>query len=177
MKIRHAALNALIDFLYMLGSCFAVMLVEALLVFIINKFVFIPYPVLTVMRIIIYSVGVTAIMGLLGYSEGYREGHCSIGESVLGGTLALIPHVILAMLFKFQAFVSGAVRFTAGLIHNGRSITYEKLINETPYSLFLLVFFVYGAVYITSLTVMRYLGAQNRVIDLAEMRKNQKPAS
>ena len=173
MKIRNAALNTLFYFLYMFGACFAVMLVESLLVFIVNRFVYIPYLVLTVIRIVIYTLGVIAIIAAIGYFEGYREGVASVGETVLGGALALIPYILFGMLFKFQAFVTGAVRFTAGLIHNGTGITAENLVEETPYSRFLLTFLVYGALYIATLTVTRYFGAQRRIVDRAELRRNE----
>lgn len=173
MKLKNAALNLLVYFLYMFGSCVLVMLSEALLIKVIEKFVFIPYPVLTVMRIVIYTVGVPAILGVLGHAEGYRESECAIGDTVVGGILASVLHLIFAILFKFEGFVAGGVRFTAGLLHNGWSITYETLINRTPYALFLLVFAVYSLLYIGILTLSKYFGAQKRIIDRAELRKNE----
>ena len=92
---------------------------------------------------------------------------------MVSGVLASILHLIFAMLFKFQGFVSGAVRFTAGLLHNGWEITYDSLINQTPYGLFLLVFAAYSLLYIGVLTITKYLGAQKRVIDRADLRKNE----
>ena len=177
MKLKNAALNLLVYFLYIFGSCVLVMLAEALLISVVEKFVFVPYPVLTIIRIVIYTAGVPAILGVLGYFEGYREADCSPGDTVVGGILASILHLIFAMLFKFEGFVSGAVRFTAGLLHNGWAITYETLINETPYSLFLLVFAAYSLLYIGVLTVTKYFGAQKRIIDRAELRKNEAPDS
>ncbi len=173
MRIRHAALNTLFYFLYMFGATFAVMLVESLLVFIVDKFVAIPYPALTVIRIVIYSVGVTAVLAAIGYHEGYREGESLVGETVLGGALSLIPYLLFGMLFKFQAFVTGAVRFTAGLIHNGMDITHDSLVNQTPYALFLVVFLAYGILYIATLTLARYFGAQRRVMDRADLRMGE----
>ena len=173
MKIKNIALNLLIYFLYLFGSCIMVMLVEALLVSVIEKFVALPYPVLTVIRIVIYTAGVTTLLEVLGYFEGYREGGCPVGETLAGGLSASVLHLIFAMLFKFQGFVSGAVRFTAGLLHNGWDITYDSLINETPYSLFLLTFLVYSLIYVGVLTVAKYFGAQKRVIDRADLRKNE----
>ena len=173
MKLKNIALDLLIYFLYFLGSCILVMLAEALLVSIIEKFVAIPYPVLTVIRIIIYTAGVPALLGCLGYFEGYREAFCSVSETVVSGVLASVLHLIFAMLFKFQAFVSGSVRFTAGLLHNGWKITYDSLINKTPYSLFLLTFVGYSLLYIGVLTVAKYLGTQKRVIDRAELRRGE----
>ena len=173
MKIKNLALNLPIYFLYIFGSCILVMLAEALLVSVIEKFVVLPYSVLTIIRIVIYTPGVTAILAVLGYYEGYREGACPLGETVGGGILATVLHLLFAMLFKFQGFVSGGVRFTAGLLHNGMGITYDSLIDETPYGLFLLVFVAYAAVYLVALTVAKYFGAQKRVMDRADLRKNE----
>lgn len=173
MKIKNLALNLPIYFLYLFGSCILVMLAEALLVSVIEKFVALPYSVLTIIRIVIYTPGVTAILAVLGYFEGYREGACPLGETIGGGILAAILHLLFAMLFKFQGFVSGGVRFTAGLLHNGMDITYESLINKTPYGLFLLVFVGYTAVYLVALTVAKYFGAQKRVMDRADLRKSE----
>ncbi len=173
MKIRNVALNLPIYFLYTFGSCILVMLAEALLISVIEKFVALPYPVLTIIRIVIYTVGVPSILAVLGYFEGYREGVCPIGETVISGILASVLHLLFAMLFKFQGFVSGGVRFTAGLLHNGMDITYDSLINETPYGMFLFVFVVYAAVYFTALIIAKYFGAQKRVIDRAELRKHE----
>ena len=173
MKLKNAALNLLVYFLYFFGSCVLVMLAEALLISVLEKFVVIPYPALTVIRIVVYTAGVPAILGVLGYFEGYREAACPMGDTVAGGVMAAILHLIFAMLFKFEGFVSGAVRFTAGLLYNGSAITYDSLINKTPYALFLLVFAVYSLLYIGILTVAKYFGAQKRIIDRAELRKNE----
>lgn len=173
MKIRNVVLNLPIYFLYTFGSCILIMLAESLLVSVIEKFVALPYPILTIIRIVIYTTGVPAILAVLGYFEGYREGVCPIGDTVVGGILASVLHLLFAMLFKFQGFVSGGVRFTAGLLHNGMNVTYDSLINETPYGMFLFVFVVYAVVYITVLTITKYFGAQKRVIDRADLRKNE----
>ena len=167
---KNIGINILFYFLYAFASCFIVMLIEALFTNVAEKFVALPYPVLTVIRIVIYTAAIPVILAVAGRSEGYREGYCSVGATVVSGLLAMIPHLLFAMLFKFQAFVSGAVRFTAGLIYNGWDVTYDSLINETPYHMFLLVFAGYGLLYTAVLTVSKYLGAQKRVMDRAELR-------
>ncbi len=169
MKIKNIALNSLFYFLYMIGACFVTMAVEALLVYIVERFVIIPYPALTVIRMVIYSLGVTAIMATIGYYEGYREGTCPIGDTVAGGLIALVYHFIFALLFNFQAFVAGSVRFTAGFIAHGTHITDPLLVLETPFGLTLLVFFLYGLLYVGALTVARYFGAGRRIIDRADL--------
>lgn len=173
MKIKNLAPNALIYFIYFFGSCFVVMLAEALLTKIVNQFVLLDYFPLTIIRVVIYSIGVPAIIAALGYFEGYREAYISHGETAISCALALIPHILFAMLFKFEAFVSGAVRFVAGFIHNGTGITNDNLVNKTPYHLFLIVFAAYGIVYSLVLLYSRSLGASKRLCDRAELRKNE----
>ncbi len=173
MKLRNIALNTLFYFLYAFGACVIVMLAEALALFILQKFVVIPYPVLTVLRIVIYTLGVTALLAVIGYYEGYREGTCSVSETFVGGLAAMVPHILFAMLFNFQGFVSGAVRFVAGLLHNGWAITYESLLEKTPYGLFLLVFVVYGLLYTAALTVAKMYGAQKRALARSELRRSE----
>ena len=173
MKLRNAALNLLVYFLYFFGSCVLVMLAEALIMKVIGNIVLLPYPVVTILRIVIYTAGVPAILAAAGYFEGYREASCPLGDTIVGGLLAALLHLIFAMLFKFQGFVSGAVRFTAGLIHNGWDITYDSLIFFTPYSLFLLVFVAYGAVYVAALCIAKFFGAQKRIMDRADLRRDE----
>ena len=177
MKIKNAALNLLVYFLYFFGSCVLVMLAEALLMKVVNNVVLLPYPVVTILRIVIYTAGVPAILAAAGYFEGYREAACPVGETVAGGLLAAFLHLIFAMLFKFEGFVAGAVRFVAGLIHNGWAITADTLVNRTPYSLFLLVFVAYSLLYVATLTIAKYFGAHKRVVDRADLRKNEAPDS
>ncbi len=174
MKLRNTALNALFYFLYMLTSCVITMLVEALLVYIAEKFVAIPYPVLTVLRALIYTLGVLAILAAIGYYEGFREGVCPLGEVIPAGILAILPHLILGLLFNFQAFVAGGVRHTAGLLHEGAGIS-AATIGQTPTGLLLLVFVGYGLLYAATLVIARYIGAQKRIIERAELRRNEVP--
>ncbi len=170
---KNIGINTLFYFLYMFGSCFIVMLIEALFVNVVEKFVELPYPVLTVIRIAIYTAGVPAILAVAARSEGYREGYCSVGGTLVSGVLAMIPHLLFAMLFHYQGFVSGGVRFAAGLIYNGWGITYDSLINVTPYHMFLILFGVYGIIYVSTMTIAKYLGAQKRIMDRADLRRGE----
>ncbi len=173
MKIKNTAVNSLLYTLYMIGSCLLVMLVESLFIFIINKFAVIPFLALTVIRLVIYSLGVPTLLAVIGYFEGYREGDPAIGETIGGGALAVLIHFLFAFLFHFQAFVSGGVRFAAGLIKYGTSVKPELLNPDTSVLVDILMFLVYGAVYVGVLTIARYFGAQNRVIDRSEMRRDE----
>ncbi len=176
MKIKNIAINSLLYALYMFGSSFIVMLVESLFVYIITRFYLPPFSVLTIIRAVIYTAGVIAILGGIGYFEGYREGRAAVGETIGGGALAILIHFLFAMLFHFQAFVSGGVRFVAGLIRHGMAITPDTLDKETSILLFILVFLLYGAFYVGLLAVTRFFGAQKRIIRRADLRRGETDA-
>ena len=170
---KNIGINGFFYFLYVFGSCFIVMLIESLFVNVVEKFVALPYPVLTVIRIVIYTVGVVAVLAVAGWKEGYREGYCSAGGTVASGAIATVLHLIFAMLFHYQGFVSGGVRFTAGLVFNGWEVSYDSLVNDTPYWGFLVTYFAYAAVYVAALTLTKYLGVQKRIMDRAELRMGE----
>lgn len=172
-KLKNVGLNTLVYFFYFFGGCVVVMFAEAMLMFLVDKFVALPYFTLAVIRIVIYSLGIPAVVGVLGYFEGYREASCHVGETILGGLAAeAIPHFLMAALFHFQPFASGAVRFCAGLMVAGSSFVEEDLKSTTP--LQLIGFFVlYAVIYIAVLTVAKYLGASKRIVDRASLRRGE----
>ena len=170
---KNILINGFLYFLYFIGSCIITMIVENMLVKIVDKFVLLPYPVLSVIRIVVYTAGVVAILAVVGRKEGYREAYCHVSGTILAGGAAAVVHLLFSMLFHFQGFVSGAVRYTAGLVFNGWGMTPESLVNDTPYWGFLVVFAAYAALYVATLTVAKYLGAQKRIIDRAELRKGE----
>ncbi len=171
--LKTSLLSMLVYLCYLVGACVLVMLVEAMFIFLIDHVVLLSYPVLTVIRMIIYSLGVPAIIGFLGYYEGYREARCPIGETVVAYIPAAVIHLLLSMLFKFQGFISGSVRFTAGFIHNGSEITQVNLVEKTPYSLFLLTFLGYTVLYALVLLICKFFGSKKRIIARAEMRRHE----
>ena len=154
---KNICINGFFYFLYFFGSCFVVMLAEALFINVVEKFIALPYPVLTVMRIVIYTAGVVAILAVAGYKEGYREASCHVGATIASGAIATVLHLLFAMLFHYQGFVSGSVRFTAGLVFNGWDVTYAA----------------YALLYVAALTLSKYLGAQKRILDRAELRMGE----
>ena len=170
---KNIGINGFFYFLYVFGSCFIVMLAESLFINVVEKFIALPYPVLTVIRIVIYTVGVTSILAVAGRREGYREASCFVGATAASGAIASVLHLIFAMLFHYQGFVSGSVRFTAGLVFNGWEVSYDSLVNDTPYWGFLVTYFAYAAVYVAALTLTKYLGAQKRIMDRAELRMGE----
>ena len=128
-RVRRVLLNAAIYFVYFFLSCVLVMLIEALFLKLLDRFVLLSYLAQTVIRLVIYSLGVPALVGLAAYAEGYREADAHPGETFVSGLLAvLIPHLLLALLFHFRQFCAGAVPFLAGLLRDGADVTADSIV-------------------------------------------------
>ena len=164
-RVRRVLLNAAIYFVYFFLSCVLVMLIEALFLRLLDRFVLLSYLAQTVIRLVIYSLGVPALVGLAAYAEGYRE-------AVVSGLLAvLIPHLLLALLFHFRQFCAGAVPFLAGLLRDGADVTADSIVfNDIgTVGLFLAVFLGYGLLNTGVLTLLRQYGVSRRHAERAGM--------
>lgn len=173
-KLKNLLAGAGIYLLYLVGASVVTMLCESLFCFIVDKFILLSnYFILSIIRVVIYTVGVTAIIGVLGYYEGYRNAACHKGEAIGSYAIAFVPYTLLSMLFSFHYFIAGGVRSTAGIIRHGIGVTLDKLTLETPDWLFLLVFLGYCLLYGFALVLFMYFGAQKRICDRADLRKSE----
>ncbi len=173
-KLKNLLAGAGIYLLYLVGASVVTMLCESLFCFIVDKFIMLSnYFALSVIRTVIYTAGMIAIVGVLGYYEGYRNAACPKGEVIGSYAVALVPYALLSMLFRFHYFIAGGVRSTAGIIFHGTGITLDKLTLETPDWLFLLVFLGYCLLYGFALMLFMYFGSQKRICDRADLRKNE----
>jgi hypothetical protein len=171
-KLRRILLNTVIYFAYFFLSCILVMLVEALFLKLLDRFILLSYLAQTVIRLVIYSVGVPALVGVAGYAEGYREADAHPGETAVSGMLAaVIPHGLIALLFHFRQFCAGAVPFLVGLLRDGTDVTADSIVfNDIgKIWLFLAVFLGYGILNTAVLTISRRYGVRRRQAQRADM--------
>ena len=106
-RVRRVLLNAAIYFVYFFLSCVLVMLIEALFLRLLDRFVLLSYLAQTVIRLVIYSLGVPALVGLAAYAEGYREADAHPGETVVSGLLAVLIASSAGAPVSFQAVLRG----------------------------------------------------------------------
>lgn len=171
MKMKNAAVSGILTFTYLLSSILLCTLVDALLLMILDKIVLLSFPVQTIIRLVIYSLGVPAIIGFVSYHEGYQTASARVLDSVVGTLLSAILHILLCLLFHFQAFIAGGIRFATGLIRQGMTVSFEG-IAETPTFLFLCIFAVYTILYGIVVTICRYKGTQKRLAERAMLQLN-----
>lgn len=168
----HILIDAAIAFIYIFASCLLVLLIESMLLKFLDKFVLLSYLAQTVIRFVLYSVGIPALIGIAGYLEGYREAVSHPAATSLScGLAVLLPQLLLSLLFHFRQFCAGAVPFAIGLLRDGAHVTSDSIlftsVEQLP--LFLCVFLGYGVVYAGVLTLGREIGVCRRLRERREM--------
>ena len=169
MRKVDVLVNSIIYGVSILISCVVIMLAESLLTRILGSmFVLKPFA-LCIIRAIVYTIGVTALMGIMAYREGYRAGYSSALETAISGTIAFVAHFFFALLFSFEAFAAGGVKFIASLVKFGSKLNLKSFsgtlspLDSVPY------FFLFAALYIAVMIVCGKLGARARLKSRKEL--------
>ena len=169
MKKADFLVSTLVYAFYMFISCVVIMLAEILTVKVVNLFVVTEYYELTVLRAVVYTVGVNAVLGKIAYKEGYRAARYPIPETLVSGVLASVLHALVSLLFHFEAFCAGGVRFITALLHYGKDLTVNTLMDELGVLDFLPVFLVNSLVYVGIMIVLGKLGEYKRLADREDL--------
>ena len=164
-RISDVLLNSLLYAVYMVFSCIVVMFAEILALKIVNLFVVVDNLSLCIIRVVVYSIGVCAILAIVSFREGYKSAPPSALPTAVSALIALILHFIPSLLFNFAAFCSGGVRFIAILAKFGDKINNEHLIGTLTRADCIPYFFLNGLVYVIIMVSVRAIGASIRLRD------------
>ncbi len=169
MKKGDILISSLFYAVYMLVSCIVVMCAEILILKLVNWFI-VPSPLtVCVLRVIIYTVGVNAILAIAAYKEGYRAAYFSLVGTLISAVLATVMHFVFSLLFGFEAFASGAVKFISALIRFGSSLNSPLFVGKLDRFDMIPFFFINAAVYIAVMLIFGKLGEKNRLRDRKEL--------
>ena len=150
-------------------ACLVIMFAEILIVKIANLFVVVDYFSLCIIRALIYTLGVNALLGALAFREGYKSARATPFSLGISALVATVFHFMYALLFSFEAFAAGGVRSIAILIKFGRAINGE-FFNGTLDRIELIPYFlINSAVYIAIMIGANAIGAAMRRRERAEM--------
>ena len=173
MRKSDIWLNTLIYALYMILSCVVVMLVEAFITRVIGTLWALKPLDLCWIRAVIYPVGVTALLGIMAFREGYRAAAFSVWVTIISAALASVAHLLFALLFSFEAFAGGGAKFIALLVKYGKKLNMSsfkgelKLFDSIPY------FFILAVLYIGVMILCGKLGAMARLRSRKELTGSQ----
>lgn len=166
-------ISGLIYAFFMLISCIVTMFAEILTVKVFNLFIVTEYHLLTVIRAVVYTVGVSAILSVISYREGYRAAKFSMLSTLIAGAIGSVIHFLFAFLFNFEGFCAGGVRFVTALIKYGRGLNHNSLMDALGRVDFIPFFFMISALYIGLMIVFGKLGEFMRLADRQELTGQQ----
>lgn len=169
MKKQHVFIDALLYAFYMLISCVTCMFAEMLIVKVLSLLFPIPYFALCIIRAVIYTFGVNAILCIISFREGYKAAYCSVVFTMISGIAATVIHFLFALLFGFEAFCAGGVRSITALVNFGATLASSSFMDKLTPLDFTIVFFINSLAYCVFMTISKKLGAKRRLIDRAEL--------
>jgi hypothetical protein len=162
---------------FMVISCAVVMFAEMLILRVLDLTVVMNATTVGLVRAIIYTVGVCAVLAIASYREGYHAAGYSIPETLLSGILGAVIHFLFALLFNFEAFCAGAVKFVSALLKYGSYLNVKDAVVELFRYDCIIVFVIYGVIYALLITFFKRLGAMKRIVDRKELTSSEKTPS
>lgn len=169
MKKVDILISSLVYAVYMIISCLVIMFAEMLAIKIVNLFVVTQYFELCVIRTVIYTVGVCTLLAIISYREGYRAASFSIIETAISGAIASLIHFVFALLFSFEAFCAGGVRFITALVRFGSSLNSNTFMGTLSRVDFVPFFFINSFIYVALMIAFGKLGQHKRLADREEL--------
>ncbi len=163
------AINSLLYAIYMLVSCVAVMFAEMLAVKIVDLFIVVDYFWLCVIRAVIYTLCVNALLAAISFYEGFRSAEAAPAATAISAAFASVLHCIFALLFSFDHFCAGGVRSIAILVKFGTEINSPLFDGTLSRFEIIPFFFINSAVYIAVMVAANALGAKKRRLQRQSM--------
>ncbi len=155
-------INSLLYALYMLLSCLVIMFAEMLAVKVISLFIVVDNFLLCIIRAVIYTLGVNALLAAIAFYEGFRAATPHMAATAISGAVATLIHSLFALLFSFEAFCAGGVRSIAILVKFGKSINSPLFDGTLDRFDIIPFFFINSAIYIAVMVAANALGAHHR---------------
>ncbi len=169
MKKLEILIDGALYALYMLFSCLVSMLAEMFIVRVITLFVGMDYFTLCLLRALIYTVLVNGILAIAAYRDGYKTTLWRPVHTGISGAVALVLHFVFCLLFSFEAFCAGSVKFITALVKFGPALSLESFQGSLDRFDCIGIFFLNGLVYIAVIILAKRLGISRRLADREDM--------
>lgn len=169
MKIVDSFVNSLIYTAYIIGACLCAAAIDLLTLKILNEFLVISLYAQTVIRVIIYAIAPIAVIAIVSFKEGYREARSNLLENIFSCVFASVGTFLISLLFTFNRFVAGGVKYISSLIAYGNRISDAEQIANVRYRYAIPVFVALFIVYSVVICLSKKLGAAKRLKDRAEL--------
>lgn len=169
MKKIDVLVNSLLYAVAMLVSCIVVMLAETLITRVLGTMFVLTPLAICIIRAAVYTPGVAALLGILAYREGYHTAYFGVAETAISAAIASLAHFLFALLFNFEAFASGGVKFVAALVKFGGKLNIKSFSGELKAADSIPFFFLFALLYLAVMIVCGRLGAKARIKSRKEL--------
>lgn len=169
MKKLDIIIDGALYALYMFLSCLVCMLVELFVSKVITLFVEVSPFNLSLIRAVLYTVGVNAILSIVAYKEGYRSAYASAAETVISGIIATAVHFLFCLLFTFEPFCAGGVKYISAMLKYGRGLTLSNLSDGMTRVDSIAVFLLISLIGVGLITLFKVIGAKKRISERTEL--------
>ena len=164
--------NFLIDsgiiFFYLFAACLMNMFVTSIAIKIIDAFVFLEYFPLSIVKMALSLIIVSGILGTVIYLLSYRKAEFSAGGFTARFCVGAAAQLALSVIFGFHAFISGGVKYLAGVLEHGADLAADnwEFVGIFDY---LIAFAVFAVVYLVVALICGKVAVKNRLRDREEL--------
>ena len=169
MKKADIFLNSIVYAAYFLAACLCGVGVDFLALKVLDSLIVVTPFLACLLKAIIYFVVTSAVVFILAYKEGYREAGFVFGETCVSLVFAVIIQFLFALLFVFNQFFAGGVKFFSALLVYGSGIEAMTQISEIRYRVFMPVFLVLAIFLCVILLLAKKLGCDSRLESRKEL--------
>lgn len=161
--IKEQVQYALLWFVFIWVSCLISILIDLLLVRLLSGFIQVSYMVEAIIHTVCMALGTAAPLAAVSYLISYHLGEFSSLNSSLEGALGLLPQLLLGILLEFPVWVTGGVKWLAGLIDYGTDLYTHKQLSDISLTSYLLAFLLFGLFYVAVKYFFGFIGRDTRI--------------
>ena len=169
MRKTEIFLNSIIYTVYFLAACFCGVGVDFLVIKVLDSIVVLSAFAVCVIRTLIYFIVPMAVIFVCSYKEGYKEAGFYFGETLLSSVIATVVHFLFAMLFSFNQFFAGGVKYVSAIFVYGTDIRKLSQISEIRYRVFMPVFLAFSIMYCINILLAKRFGCDARLRDRKQL--------
>ena len=161
--IKEQVQYALLWFVFIWVSCLISILIDLLLVRLLSGFIQVSYMAEAIIHTVFMALGTAAPLAAVSYLISYHLGEFSSLNSALEGGIALLPQLLLGVLLGFPVWITGGVKWLAGLVEYGSGLYSIEQLSDISLTSYLIAFLLFGALYIAVKYFAGFIGRDTRI--------------
>ena len=144
-------------------SCLCGLLIDLLAITVIKSIVVISFELEAILHVIVYLLGTAVPFAAISYLISYHLADFSPLYSTLEGIGACILQAMAGLLLGFPVWITGGVKWLAGLFEYGKRLYNADLLADIKLTNFLLSFLIFSVFHLTVKTVSGIVGKNLRI--------------